>query len=164
MSGALHRNARRVQDALAAAGSTAEVRQLDSSARTAPEAAASLGVEVGQIGKSMVFLADGRPVVAVVSGTDRVDPQKVAAEVGTVAATRADADAARAATGYPIGGVSPVDIAPDVPVLVDRALARYDVVWVAAGTPHAVFPTSFDELVRASGGRPADVREDRYAH
>jgi prolyl-tRNA editing enzyme YbaK/EbsC (Cys-tRNA(Pro) deacylase) len=154
----LHRNAARVQAALAASGSAAVVRELPDSARTAPEAAAALGVEVGQIAKSLVFMADGKPVLAVLSGSDRLDPERLAAHVGADRVRRADADAVRQATGFPIGGVSPV--APDGPlrVLIDRGLEAYDVVWSAAGTPHAVFPTTFAELVKVSGGEPADVR------
>ena len=159
MNDRLHRNAARVQAALAAAGTPVQVRQLSESARTATEAASALGVEVGQIGKSLVFVADGEPVLAVLCGTDRADPEALARELGASRVTRADADVVRQATGYPIGGVSPVDLPPSLPVLVDRALARFDEVWVAAGTPHAVFPTTFDELVRLSGGRPADVRQ-----
>jgi prolyl-tRNA editing enzyme YbaK/EbsC (Cys-tRNA(Pro) deacylase) len=155
----LHPNAARVQAALAAAGSPAVVRQMGDSTRTAPEAAAALGVEVGQIGKSLVFMADGEPVVVVVRGIDRVDPGAVATQLGVQRVVRADADQARAATGYPIGGVNPVGLPEGVRVLVDRALGSYDVIWVAAGTPNACFPTSFDELVRIAGATSTEVRE-----
>jgi prolyl-tRNA editing enzyme YbaK/EbsC (Cys-tRNA(Pro) deacylase) len=154
----LHRNARRVQAALHAAGSTAQVVQLDTSARTSAEAAESLGVDVAQIAKSMVFLADGDPVVVVASGADRIDTKALGAHLGR-RITRADADAVRAATGYPIGGVSPAGLPPTTAVLVEKALAAYDVVWAAAGTPHTVFPTTYDELLRLTGGQPSDVRE-----
>ena len=157
----LHPNAARVQERLAAAGSAARVHQLEASTRTSAEAAAALGVEVGQIGKSLVFLADGSAVVAVLSGTDRCDTAALAAALGATRVDRADADAVRAATGYPIGGVSPVGLPPDVPVLIDPGLAAYDIIWVAAGTPNAVFPTSVAELLRLSGGRSVEVRERR---
>ena len=155
----LHPNARRVQEALAAAGSPARVRQLTDSARTAPEAAAALGVEVAQIAKSLVFLADGRPVAVIASGADRVDTAAVAREVGAAKVRRADADAVRQATGFPIGGVSPAGLPDGLEVLIDRALSSYEVIWAAAGTPHTVYPTSYSELVRVTGGRSVDVRE-----
>lgn len=154
----LHRNAQRVQEALAAAGSQALVRELPDSARTSQEAAAALGVEVGQIAKSLLFLADGRPVLAVLSGSDRLDPDRLAAHVGASRVGRADADAVRAATGFPIGGVSPVGHGPSLRLVIDRGLESYDVVWAAAGTPHAVFPTTFAELIEVSGGEPGEVR------
>jgi prolyl-tRNA editing enzyme YbaK/EbsC (Cys-tRNA(Pro) deacylase) len=152
----MHKNAQRVQDALRAAGSDAEVVELPTSARTSAEAAAAIGVGVGQIAKSLVFAVDGEPVVAVLSGTDRLDPDKLCLALGGATVERADADAVRAATGFPIGGVSP--LAHAARVVVDHGLAAYDVVWAAAGTPHAVFPTTFDELVVVSGGVVADVR------
>lgn len=156
MSQPLHRNAVRVQEALKEAGSGAEVRQLADSARTSVEAAAALGVEVGQIGKSLVFLAGGRPVVVVASGPDRVDTAAVSAHFGGAEVTRPDAREVKTATGYPIGGVSPVGLPAGVPVLVDRRLGAFSEIWVAAGHPHAVFRTTFDELVDLSGGHVGD--------
>jgi Cys-tRNA(Pro) deacylase len=153
----LHRNARRVRDALAAAGSTATVRVLEDSARTAAEAASALGVEVGQIAKTLVFTLDGAPVVAVLSGDHRLDPERLAAQLGGGRVERANADTVRTATGYPIGGVSPVDLPHDLRTLVDIGLRRFDVVWAAAGTPHAVFATSYAELLTLTRGEPADV-------
>lgn len=155
----VHRNAERVQEALRAAGSDAAVVELPSSARTSAEAAAAIGVTVGQIAKSLVFAVDGEPVVAVLSGTDRLDPEKLCRAMGGTRVERVDADAVRAATGFPIGGVSP--LGHGARVVVDRGLASYDVVWAAAGTPHTVFPTTFDELVSASGGAVADVADVR---
>lgn len=154
----LHRNAVKVQEALRAAGSPAEVRELPDSARTAPEAAAALGVSVGQIAKSLVFTADGRPVLAVLSGADRLDPARLASHMEAHKIDRADPDTVRQATGFPIGGVSPVGHPPGLRVLIDRGLEAFDVVWAAAGTPHAVFPTTYTELLEVSGGEPADVR------
>jgi len=155
----VHRNARRVQDALRAAGSDAEVVELPSSTRTSTEAAEAVGVEVGQIAKSLVFLVGSEPVVAVLSGADRLDTEKLRRHLGASSVGRADADAVRAATGFPIGGVSPV--AHDVRVVIDRALASYAVIWAAAGTPNAVFRTSVTELVSlVPGAEVADVRED----
>lgn len=142
---------------MAAIGSTACVRELPDSTRTSAEAAAAIGVDVAQIAKSLVFLADGDPVMVVASGADRVDTAKLSAALGGARITRADADAVRAATGYPIGGVSPAGLGGSLPVMIDRALAAFGEVWVAAGTPHAVFPTTFGDLLRMSGGRPVDV-------
>lgn len=155
----LHRNAARVQAALSAAGSSATVTELPESAHSAAEAAAVLGVEVGQIAKSLVFVADGVPVLVVLSGADRLDPTRLGAHLGAAHVGRADAEAVRAATGFPIGGVSPVAHPPGLVVLVDRAVADHDVVWAAAGTPRAVFPTSFTELLEVTDAVPVDVRQ-----
>jgi prolyl-tRNA editing enzyme YbaK/EbsC (Cys-tRNA(Pro) deacylase) len=157
----MHPNAMRVQKALAEAGSPAQVTVLPDSAHTAPEAAAALGIAVEQIAKSLVFMADGRPVVVVLRGSDRLDPDRLRAHVGAATVQRADADSVRSATGYPIGGVSPVGLGSQVQVLIDEALSRHETVWAAAGTPHAVFESSFSELLRVSGGCPADVRDRR---
>ena len=157
----MHPNALRVQGALRAAGGGAEVVELPGSTRTAVEAAAAIGVEVGQIAKSLVFVVDGEPVVAVLSGVDRLDAEKLRRLRGGHRVERADADTVRAATGFPIGGVSPVG--HDVPVVVDAGLAAYGVIWAAAGTPLAVYSTTFDELVALSGGEVGDVRVDPAA-
>ena len=147
----------RVQDALLAAGAKGSVRMLDESARTAAEAAAALGVEVGQITNSLVFVADGEPLLVLTSGRHRVDTAKVAALVGVTKVSRADADFVREHAGVAIGGVSPVGHPRPLRTLVDVALNDYDVVWAAAGHTHAVFPTTFDELLTLTGGTPADV-------
>jgi prolyl-tRNA editing enzyme YbaK/EbsC (Cys-tRNA(Pro) deacylase) len=157
----MHRNAQRVQEALRAVGSDAEVVELPTSARTSAEAADALGVAVGQIAKSLVFVADGRPVLAVLSGDDRLDTTLLARHLGAGRVERADADTVRAATGFPIGGVSPVANPEGLRVLVDRGLDAHREVWAAAGTPHAVFRTTFAELVSVSGGEAADVRVAR---
>jgi prolyl-tRNA editing enzyme YbaK/EbsC (Cys-tRNA(Pro) deacylase) len=154
----LHPNAARVQAALTASGSTAVVRELPDSARTSAEAAAALGVQIGQIAKSLVFVADGKPVMVVLRGADRLDVARLGAHLGATTVTQADAGTVQAATGFPVGGVSPVAHAGDLRVIVDLAISGHQVVWAAAGTPHAVFPTSFDELLTVSGGEAADVR------
>jgi prolyl-tRNA editing enzyme YbaK/EbsC (Cys-tRNA(Pro) deacylase) len=156
----MHPNTERVQRALAAAGCTAEVVELTSSARTAAEAAASLGVDVGQIANSLVFVADGEPLLVMTSGANRVDTARVGALLGATVG-RADPETVRAATGFPIGGVAPVGFPAPVRVLVDEDLLAYDVIWAAAGTPHTVFPTTGAELVRITGGTPAAVRVER---
>ncbi len=154
----LPRNAERVQTALEEAGSPARVVELPDSAGTSAEAAEALGVGVEQIAKSLVFVADGGPVLVVMRGCDRVDTGRLASHLGAGRVTRADADTVRQATGFPIGGVSPVAHPPGLRVVVDRALAGSPVVWAAAGTPHTVFPTSFEEILGVSRGEPGDVR------
>ncbi len=124
---------------------------------TAAAAAAALGVEVGQIANSLVFDADGAPLLVLTSGAHRVDTGKVAALIGAERVRRASPDFVRAATGQAIGGVAPVGHPAPLRTLVDRALEQYDEVWAAGGIPHAVFPTTFAELVRVTGGEPADV-------
>lgn len=156
----MHKNALRVQEALRAAGSEAQVRELPDSTRTSAEAAAAIGVEVGQIAKSLVFVVDGEPIVAVLSGIDRLDTEKLRDLRGGAVVERADADLVRSATGFPIGGVSP--LAHGAPVIVDEGLAAYEVIWAAAGTPNAVYPTTFAELVAASGGEVGDVHVERH--
>ncbi|MBC7638907.1 MAG: YbaK/EbsC family protein [Rhodoferax sp.] len=168
-----HPAVRRVTTALTALGATGRVRVLDDAARTAVQAAAALGVEVGQIASSLVFLTvpaggppgegrhlrspDAEPLLVLTSGAHRVDVTKVAALLGLAGLARPDADVVRAATGFAIGGVAPVAHPAPLRTLVDVALSRYDVVWAAAGHPHVVFPTSYDELIRITGGRPAEV-------
>jgi orotate phosphoribosyltransferase len=153
----LHRNARRVQQSLEAGGSAARVIEVDSSARTAAEAAESLGVEVGQIVKSLVFVADGEPVLLLVAGDRRVDTGKAARVLAAAALERADADAVREASGFPIGGVAPVGHPRQMRTVVDESLGRFEVVWAAGGTPHAVFPTSMSELTALTEGVVADL-------
>ena len=136
-----------------------EVRVLPDSAPTAAAAAAQLGCDVGAIANSLVFAADGAPLLVMTSGAHRVDTARVAALVGAAVVSRADARSVRAWTGQVIGGVGPVGHPAPIRTLVDDWLAKYDVVWAAAGHPHAVFPTSFDELVRITGGTSAEVGE-----
>jgi len=149
----------RVVQALADVGARGEVRPLSESARTAKEAAAALGVEVGQIASSLIFLADGEPVLVVASGGHRVDTAKVAALLGVVEVGKATADEVRAATGYVIGGVAPLGFPSPIRTLVDLALDQYDEVWAAGGHSHWVFPTTYAELLHLSGGQGADVGE-----
>ena len=157
----MHPSTERVKQALLAAGSTVQIVELTGAATTAALAAEVLGVQVGQIANSLVFLADSAPFMVLTSGANRVDMGKVAAVLGATKVGRADPDAVRAATGFAIGGVSPLAHATAIPVLVDQDLEQYDVIWAAAGTPHTVFATTYADLVRLSGGRPADVRQDQ---
>jgi prolyl-tRNA editing enzyme YbaK/EbsC (Cys-tRNA(Pro) deacylase) len=136
----LHPTAARYQQVLHEHGLDTEVRMLPGSARTAAEAAATIGVEVGQIVKSLVFLRNGEPVMVLCAGDRTVDTERLRL-------TRASADQVRATTGYAIGGVPPVG--HSAPTLFDSSLRRFDEVWAAAGHPHAVFPTTPDALFRA---------------
>jgi prolyl-tRNA editing enzyme YbaK/EbsC (Cys-tRNA(Pro) deacylase) len=138
-------------------GVPGEVRVLPESAPTAAAAAAQLGCEVGAIANSLVFAADGAPLLVMTSGAHRVDTARVAALVGAAAVARADAKSVRAWTGQVIGGVAPVGHPAPIRTLVDVWLAKYDVVWAAGGHPHTVFPTSYDELLRITGGTSAEV-------
>ncbi len=149
--------AARVQETLRALGVAAEVVVLEESARTAAQAAAACGVGVGQIVKSLVFLADRDPILVLVSGANQADERRLAAVTGR-AVRRADADTVRAVTGYAIGGVPPVGHARPLPVLIDRDLLAFERVIAAAGTPHAVFPIAPAELCRVTGGRVEDLK------
>jgi prolyl-tRNA editing enzyme YbaK/EbsC (Cys-tRNA(Pro) deacylase) len=140
-------------------GVSGEVRELPESAPTAAAAAAQLGCEVGAIANSLVFSADGAPLLVMTSGAHRVDTGRVAQLIGAAAVRRADAGSVRAWTGQAIGGVGPVGHPAPIRTLVDTWLEKYDVIWAAAGHPHTVFPTSFAELVRITEGTPADVGE-----
>ena len=142
-----------------------EVKILSESARSAAEAAAALGIEKGQIASSIVFkLPDERPLLVITSGAHRVDTDLVANRLGVEKLHRADADFIKSASGISIGGVSPFGwkddgtLANPTPlILIDEALAAFDVVWAAAGHPHAVFPTSFDELQTQTGAQAMRV-------
>lgn len=149
----------RVIAAATAAGQTIEVQRHAAGARTAADAAAAIGCEVGQIVKSLVFMADDAPVVALVSGRNRLDPARLATALGAAHVRRADADEARAATGYAIGGVPPFGHATRLPVVVDRDLMALAVIHAAAGLPDATFATIPADLVRAAGGIVAEIAE-----
>jgi prolyl-tRNA editing enzyme YbaK/EbsC (Cys-tRNA(Pro) deacylase) len=153
----MHANTQRVSDVLAAAGATGELRTLPDSARTAALAAQQLGVEVGAIANSLIFNADGEPLLVLTSGAHRVDTDLVARTIGAASIRRADPEFVRAATGQTIGGVAPVGHPAPIRTLVDVALRTFDVVWAAAGTAHTVFATNFDELVRLTAGTPTEV-------
>lgn len=156
----LKASAQKVQDALRAAGFANTVVELPDSARTAAEAAAAVGCEVGQIVKSLLFRAaeSGRAVLVAASGSHRVDETAVAAIVGE-AIGRATPDFVREQTGFAIGGVPPIGHARPVVAVVDEALLAYAQIWAAAGHPHAVFALTPDELVRMTGGRVAKIAQ-----
>lgn len=154
----MHPNCLAVDAALQAAGAAGRVRMLDEPAPTAAAAAGLLGVTVGAIANSLVFTtAEGEPLLVLTSGAHRVDTAKVAALVGTAKLSRATPEFVHAATGQRIGGVAPVAHPTRLHTLVDTALEAHPQVWAAGGIPHAVFPTSFAELVQITGGTPADV-------
>ena len=141
----------RVTDALRAAGATGEVRWLDDSAPTAAAAAEALGIEVGAIANSLIFLLDGEPVLVMTSGAHRVDTAWLGEQIGGTLG-RADAALVKTATGQVIGGVAPVGHPAPLRTWIDTALADYPQIWAAAGHAHTVFPTTFDELVHLTGG------------
>jgi len=151
----------RFATAATAAGLVIVIERFPEGTRTAEDAARAVGCQVGQIVKSLVFLADGRPVVALVSGADRLDTDRLAATLAVSRVERADGDTVRAATGYAIGGVPPFGHARSLPVLMDRALLAHETVWAAAGRPDAVFAVGPEALRRASGARVADLATDR---
>ncbi len=153
----MHPNSTAVAAALAAAGARGQVRELAESARTAAEAASALGCDIGAIANSLVFMADGSPVLILTSGGHRVDTASVARRLGVGALRRATPEQVRAATGQPIGGVAPVGHPHSIRTFVDVALEPYPVVWAAGGTPHSVFPTTYGELLRMCGAESVEV-------
>lgn len=154
-----HPNLVRVAEAAQRAGLAISIRRFPEGTRTADDAARAIGCDVAQIVKSLVFMADDEPVMALVSGADRLDPARLATATGATTVRRATGDEARAASGFAIGGVPPFGHDRGFTVLVDRGLLAHDEVWAAAGLPDAVFPISPDDLVRVSGGRVEDLAE-----
>jgi prolyl-tRNA editing enzyme YbaK/EbsC (Cys-tRNA(Pro) deacylase) len=146
----------RVQAALAEADLAVDIVQVAETARTAEGAAEAVGAEVGQIVKSLVFLSGDTPVMALVSGANRLDTAKLATQTGAQI-TRADADAVRQATGYAIGGIPPLGHATELAVYCDRDLLAFPRVWAAAGTPDTVFSVEPGALVRATGAEVCDL-------
>jgi prolyl-tRNA editing enzyme YbaK/EbsC (Cys-tRNA(Pro) deacylase) len=142
---------------LADANTGLAVKEFPAGTRTAVDAARAVGCEVGQIVKSLVFVAAGAPVVALVSGANRVDENRLGAVAGTPLA-KADADTARSATGYSIGGVPPFGHATEVPVYMDRDLLAYEAVWAAAGRPDSVFEIAPERLRELSGATVVDLK------
>jgi len=161
MDGVLEKAAvKRCISALCEHGITGQVRVLSDSARTAQEAASALGIEVGQIASSLIFkLPDGSSLLIITSGRHRVDTDLVAQKLGIAELGRVDADFVKEKSGFSIGGVAPLGWLTPATVLIDEALNDYDVVWAAAGHPHAVYPTSFSELLTCTGAQPMIVGE-----
>ena len=160
MDGILEKAAvRRFKEAADSLGVTGEISILAETARTAIDAANGLGIEVGQIASSLIFkLPSGNPLLIITSGRHRVDTDLVAKNLDIPELGRADANYVKEVSGYSVGGVSPLGwISKPEKILIDEALNEYDIVWAAAGHPHAVFPTTFEELVTCTGGTPIVV-------
>ncbi len=142
---------------LGATRASGSIRVLPEAARTATAAADQLGIGVAQIANSLIFAADGAPVLVMASGGHRVDTTKVATIVGAERVERATPEFVREHTGFAIGGVAPVGHPAPIRTLVDVELQQYDEVWAAAGHPNTVFPTTYDELLAITGGEPAEI-------
>ncbi len=155
----MHRNTRRVLEAAASQGLALEVQHFPEGTRTAADAAAAIGCEVGAIVKSLVLMGADGPILALTSGANRVAYDRVGAVLGERAVRRADADEARAATGFPIGGTSPLGLAQPLRTVCDRTLLTYGRIWAAAGTPDTVFGLEPSRLVAATGAQVADIAE-----
>ncbi len=149
----------RVREALAALGVSGEVVEFPQGTRSAQDAARAIGTTLGQIVKSLVFLADGKPILVLASGRNRVDAGKLARAVGARQIERADAHRVRAVTGFAIGGVPPVGHATSLETLIDEDLLGYAVVFAAAGEPTAIFSIAPRDLVHVTGGRTADLAQ-----
>ena len=158
--GKIAASTQRVIDAGADLGLDIQIHHFPEGTRTAADAAAAIGCELGAIVKSIVVSADRAPAVVLTSGVNRVDLRKVAAALGAETVGKADAAAAREATGYSIGGTAPFGHPRRVPMLFDRDLLAYDTVWAAGGTPDTVFPVSPSDLLDATDAVLADVREE----
>ncbi len=159
MSTPLNASAQKVQDALDARGYThCRVVEMPDSTRTAAEAAAAIGCTVAQIAKSLVFRGarSGAPVLVIASGTNRVDPQRLAALIGEPV-EKPDADYVRERTGFVIGGVPPLGHSEPIRTFIDRDLLAFEEIWAAAGTPRAVFRLTPDDLVSMTGGKVAAI-------
>ncbi|MEY2448521.1 MAG: hypothetical protein QOH79_1997, partial [Acidimicrobiaceae bacterium] len=159
----MHPSAQRVVDAAAAQDLAIEVHEVPDGTRTAEDAARAVGVEVGQIVKSLVFSVSGETVLALVSGSNRLDEHALARAAGRdrTAVERLDAKAVRAATGFSIGGVPPFGHPTPLSTFVDRDLLRYGTLWAAAGTPRHVFSTTVEALVRITGATVTDLRDEK---
>jgi prolyl-tRNA editing enzyme YbaK/EbsC (Cys-tRNA(Pro) deacylase) len=156
----MHPNVERVAAALREQGAPGEIIELAEPAPTAQAAADQVGCAVGAIANSLIFNADGAPLLVLTSGAHRVDTAKVATLIGAAKVKRATPEFVREATGQVIGGVAPVGHPAPVRTLVDVWLDKYDQVWAAGGVVHTVFPTTYEELLRITGGEAADVGVD----
>ena len=154
----MHRNALRFLEAAQALGLDLEAQEFPESTHTAADAAAAIGVPVGAIVKSLVFGVDDRLVVALVSGANQLDEERLAAAAGGTAAHRVDAETVRTATGFPVGGVPPFGHVSPLAVYVDEDLLGHDVVWAAAGVPNVNFSIAPATLVRVADGTVVPLR------
>jgi Cys-tRNA(Pro) deacylase len=154
----VHPNVKRVVEAAREAGLEIEVRKFPEGTKTAQDAATAIGVVVGQIVKSLVFGVDDEIVMALVSGSNQLDEKKLAAAAGGAKCSRVDADAVRAATGFPIGGVPPLGLATQMRIFIDPDLLQYEEVWAAAGTWNDNFAVEPKMLVEATGGFVTELK------
>ncbi len=154
----VHPNVQRVIDAATRAGLSIETRRFPEGTKTAVDAANAIGVQVGQIVKSLIFGVDGEIVLAYVSGANQLDEKRLAAAAGGTKCARVDADTVREATGFPIGGVPPFGHTTQLRIFIDPDLLQYDQVWAAAGTWNDVFAIEPHELVAASEGVITDLK------
>jgi prolyl-tRNA editing enzyme YbaK/EbsC (Cys-tRNA(Pro) deacylase) len=146
----------RFLDAARAEGLAPGVHRFPEGTKTASDAARAIGCDVGQIVKSLVFMADGRAVMAFTSGANRVDERKLGSVLGAKEVVRASPEQARGATGFAVGGTPPFGHPERLTCLVDPALLGWDEIWAAAGTPDSVFPLTPSDLLRVTGATPAD--------
>lgn len=153
---------KRVQQALLHNGVNGQIKVLADSARSAAEAAAALGIEVGQIASSIIFkLPDQSPLLVITSGRHRVDTELVARQLVEDKLDRVDADYVKEKSGFSIGGVAPIGwINQPKLIIIDQALNDYEIVWAAAGHPHAVYPTTYNELITCTSARPLIVSQN----
>lgn len=161
MDGVLEKAAvKRVAQALIDHKMSGQIKVLSDSARSASEAAAALGIEVGQIASSILFkLPDDSPLLVITSGRHRVDTDLVATKLGVASLGRVDADYVKEKSGFSIGGVAPIGWINPATIIIDEALNDYQVVWAAAGHPHAVFPTTYDELSKITSATQMRVAD-----
>ena len=161
MDGVLEKAAvKRVAQALIEHKMSGQIKVLNDSARSAAEAAAALGIEVGQIASSILFkLPDDSPLLVITSGRHRVDTDLVASQIGVASLGRVDAVYVKEKSGFSIGGVAPIGWMNPATIIIDKALNEYPVIWAAAGHPHAVFPTTFDELSKVTSATQMRVAD-----
>jgi prolyl-tRNA editing enzyme YbaK/EbsC (Cys-tRNA(Pro) deacylase) len=161
MDGVLEKAAvKRVAQALKDHQMAGQIKVLSDSARSAAEAAAALGVEVGQIASSILFkLSDNSPLLVITSGRHRVNTDLVAKSLNLSELGRVDADYVKELSGFSIGGVAPIGWLNPATIIIDEALNDYEVVWAAAGHPHAVFPTTYSELAEITKAQSMRVAE-----
>ena len=158
----MHTTAQKVAEAARSLGLEIKIKEFEATTRTAEDAARAIGCTVAQIVKSLLFVVDAQPVMALVSGPNRLDEKKLAAlrGVGKNKVKRANAEIVRDATGFAIGGVPPFGHITRLPTYIDQDFWQFEVIWAAAGTPNAVFAITPDELVRATAGAIADLKAD----
>ncbi len=159
----MHPTAQKVADAAQTLGLKIEIKEFEASTRTAQEAAQAVGCDVAQIVKSLLFVVDGQPTMALVSGANQLDEKKLATLCGVSRKKikRADADTARAATGFAIGGVPPFGHLTPLPTFIDETFWRFELIWAAAGTPNAVFAIKPDDLKQATKATVAEIKLER---